>query len=52
MYSRITSYPVLLWIRKHPLAQKCWPTKFLFFSPYTRAKWIADVVFVLPLAVT
>ena len=23
------------------LAQKCWPTKFRFFSPYTRAKWIA-----------
>src|SRR5262249_42006320 len=26
---------------KYPLAQKCWPTKFRFFSPYTRAKWIA-----------
>src|SRR5262249_60448658 len=23
------------------LAQKCWPTKFRFLSPYTRAKWIA-----------
>src|SRR5437868_2598751 len=26
---------------KYPLAQKCWPTKFRFFSPYTRAKCIA-----------
>src|SRR5215472_6000226 len=41
MYSRITvsSRPTV--DTKYPRAQKCCPTKFLFRSPYTRARWIA-----------
>src|SRR5215472_6967564 len=41
MYSRITvsSRPTV--DTKYPRAQKCCPTKFLFVSPYTRARWIA-----------
>ena len=41
MYSRITvsSRPTV--DTQYPLDQKCCPTKFLFFFPYTRAKWIA-----------
>src|SRR5580700_4483876 len=41
MYSRITSVSRPTVDTKYPLAQKCWPTKFRFFSPYTRAKCIA-----------
>src|ERR1700730_14961987 len=41
MYSRITSVSRPTVDTKYSLAQKCWPTKFRFFSPYTRAKCIA-----------
>src|ERR1700732_680994 len=41
MYSRITSVSRPTVDTKYPLAQKRWPTKFRFFSPYTRAKCIA-----------
>src|SRR6266436_1523594 len=41
MYSRITTSSRPTVETKYPRAQKCCPTKFRFFSPYTRAKWIA-----------
>ena len=33
---------------KRPRAQKCWPTKFRFLSPYTRARCIALLPLMYP----
>jgi len=41
MYSRITASSRPTVDTQNPRAQKCWPTKFRFRSPYTRARCIA-----------
>src|SRR5262245_16478648 len=41
MYSRITASSRPTVETKNPRAQKLWPTKFRFLSPYIRAMWIA-----------
>src|SRR5712675_3281676 len=48
MYSRITASSRPTVETKYPLAQKCCPTKLRFFSPYTRAKWIALLPLINP----
>src|SRR5271157_1060850 len=49
MYSRITVSSLPTVDTKYPRAQKCCPTKFRFFSPYTRAKWIALLPLINPI---
>src|SRR6516164_368217 len=46
--SRITLSSLPTVDTKYPRAQKFWPTKFLFFSPYTRARWIALLPLINP----
>src|ERR1700730_1390878 len=48
MYSRITASSRPTVETKYPRAQKCSPTKLRFFSPYTRAKWIALLPLINP----
>src|SRR5437667_301017 len=49
MYSRTTSSSRPTVDTKNPRAQKCWPTKFRFRSPYTRARWIALLPLMYPI---